>query len=662
MAHGGRRIAPAIPCDLRPLVLAVGLALAGTAHGAVFTPGDAAASDPPSQSAAAPDSGDYVLAPSPVRWWGMLALDLRYRDLSEAGQGRTEVLSGSINAATYVWQPWFLQVTGSVGLVAALDHTESTGNATSVNGIGSLDATLFPSSRFPFNLYADVSDTRAEGQVTDIDYRAYRFRVSQSYVPAFGNERYYGSYEQSILRTVNSTDTSLAPGAGPPAEDTLEILRLGAAKSWQTQSLEGEVSVSRNRREEATFMQQSKLDVATARHTLLPGPRFSMTNGLSYTRTAIEAPQSQSTLPSFLVPGTSSDTQFTQFTSFTTYRPYGDSVTDANSVLATATLRAFDFSNDVDGDSTGSRGATASLGLSYTLSPQTQLYSTTQAGYATDTFEGVSAVSQSLGITYSGDPILFGPYRYNWTVGSSAIAGYVNGGRLDGGDVVLQATASQALSRGWDLGQGNTLTASFSQSAGYSHGTRLDGEGVLNNTLTGYWNGQGSENSQAFAGLTFSDSRRFGLYDGYFQLANAQANIQMSLSRWETLAAGLTLQATRAETDQDTVFNPDPLVLPEYGRWAYTFGANVSYTHSRAFGVPRLLYALLIQSTSFDLESRALGNSDAPLVQADWLVDNRLQYPIGRLLVQAGVRWAELQNRGSSFQAFIRLQRNFGAL
>lgn len=662
MAHGGRRIGPAIPCDLRPLALAVGLALAGSAHGATFTPGDASTADPSSLPGAAPDSGDYVLAPSPVRWWGMLALDLRYRDLSEAGQGRTEVLSGSINAATYVWQPWFLQVTGSVGLVAALDHTENTGNATSVNGIGSLDATLFPSSRFPFNVYADVSDTRAEGQVTDIDYRAYRFRVSQSYVPAFGNERYYGSYEQSILRTVNSTDTSLAPGAGPPAEDTLEILRLGAAKSWQTQSLEGEVSVSRNRREEATFMQQSKLDVATARHTLLPGPRFSMTNGLSYTRTAIEAPQAQSTLPSFLVPGTSSDTQFTQFTSFTTYRPYGDSVTDANSVLATATLRAFDFSNDVDGASTGSRGATASLGLSYTLSPQTQLYSTTQAGYATDTFEGVSAVSQSLGITYSGDPILFGPYRYNWTVGSSAIAGYVNGGRLDGGDVVLQATASQALSRGWDLGQGNTLTASFSQSAGYSHGTRLDGEGVLNNTLTGYWNGQGGESSQAFAGLTFSDSRRFGTYSGYFQLANAQANLQMALSRWETLAAGLTLQATRAETDQDTVFNPDPLVLPEYGRWAYTFGANVSYTHSRAFGVPRLLYALLIQSTSFDLESRALGNSDAPLVQADWLVDNRLQYPIGRLLVQAGVRWAELQNRGSSFQAFIRLQRNFGAL
>jgi hypothetical protein len=531
-----------------------------------------------------------------------------------------------------------------------------------VSGIGNIDLSLFPTSRFPFNLYADVSDSRASGEITDIDYRSYRFRLSQSYTPAFGNERYFGAYESSTLRTINDESPGFGPAAAPAAEDSLQVLRLGAAKSWQTQSLEADVSVSRNRREETSFVQQTKLDIANLRHSLLPGPNFSMISGLSYTRTAIEAPQPL-TLPGFLVIGSSSETEFTQLTSFLTYRPSSSGAlnADPNALLVTATLRAFDFGNSVDGASTDTRGVTASAGVSYSLSPQTQLYSTTQAGYVTDGADDVTAVSQSLGVNYSGDPIAFGPYRYSWTAGSNLIGGIVSGGRLDGSDVLLQANASQALSRVWDLGRANMLTASLSQSVGYSYGSRTDGEGVLNTTITGYWNGQQSENSQSFAGLTFSDSRRFGTFGGYFQLANAQANLQMSLSRWSTLAAGLTLQATRARTDDQLSRPVDPLALQQYGEWQTSFGANISYTHSRVFGVPRLLYAALFQVTSFDVESRAMGNVDAPLVQADWLIDNRLQYPIGRLLLQAGVRWAELQNRGSSFQAFVRVQRNFGA-
>lgn len=642
---------------------AVALAFAsGAAHPAAFVPGAAPVGPGEVTTAPVADSGDSIWTLAPVRWWGLAALDLRYRDLAEAGQGRSEVLSGTLNGSTFIWQPWFMQVTGGIGLVAALDQSDSTGNARSLNGIGNIDLGLFPTSRFPFNLYADVSDSRASGEVTDIDYRSYRFRVSQSYTPAYGNERYFGSYESSTLRTVNDSQVGFAAGTGPATEDTLQVLRLGAAKSWQTQSLEADVSVSRNRREETSYVQQTMLDIANIRHSLLPGPQFSLTSGLNYTRTAVDAPQPL-TLPGFLVLGSNSETEFTQLTSFMTYRPSPEpgSLADTSPLLATATLRAFDFSNSVDTASTHSRGVTASAGISYSLSPQTQLFATTQAGYVTDGGDEVTAASQSLGINYSGNPIAFGPYRYSWTLGSNLLAGVVSGGRLDGSDVLLQVNGSQALSRIWNLGQANSFTASLSQSVGYSHGNRVDGEGVLNTTVTGFWNGQQSENSQSFAGLTFSDSRRFGSFDGYFQLANAQANLQMALSRWSMLAAGLTLQATRAQTDDSLTRPIDPLLQPQYGQWQTSFGANISYTHSRAFGVPRLLYAALLQVSSFDVDSRALGNVDAPLVQADWLVDNRLQYPIGRLLLQAGVRWAELQNRGSSFQAYLRLQRNFGS-
>ena len=76
--------------------------------------------------------------------------------------------------------------------------------------------------------------------------------------------------------------------------------------------------------------------------------------------------------------------------------------------------------------------------------------------------------------------------------------------------------------------------------------------------------------------------------------------------------------------------------------------------------MPRLVYTGLLQANSFDLDSRTVGNVNAPLFKIDWLFENRLEYRIGKLLLMATVRWAEVENRGTSFLAFVRAQRTFG--
>jgi hypothetical protein len=647
---------------LRPALLALlASGHAGNASAAAFTPGQAPLSVDTQAGGTEHLPDAYLLTLAPIRYWGVAAVDLRMRDVPTTGRTTGEVISGTVNAATYVWQPWFMQITGSLGLVAAADRSDQNGDTTSVGGIGSLNIGVFPSSRFPFNFYADVNDSRASGQVTDIDFRSYRMRVSQSYTPEFSGERYYGSYEYSRLTTINDGLTGPGTPASTAADDTLQVLRLGAGRSWQHQSLEGDISVSRNEREEADIVQSTRLDVANIRHAFLPSAAFALNTGLSYTRAAVDAPRSLTL--GIDLPGTQTSSDFTQLVSFATYRPAPGQwlYTESNAFMATATFRAFDFGNEVDGAGNRSRGATGNLGLNYSLSPRTQLYSTTQLGYFTGDIEASSAAAQSIGIAYTADPIPWGKYRYQWTAGSSGSVGNISGGPNDGTEYLAQVTASHSLSRPLDLGSPGALVVAFSQGAGYSYGSESSGEGALTTTLTAFWNSPGRNGTQAFAGLTLSDARRLGDYSGYFQLANAQANLQVSLSRWSSLSTGLTFQATRSQQDREDGVRPfDPFLDAIEGDWRTSYGVHAMYTHVRAFGVPRLVYTGLLQANSFDLDSRTVGNVDAPLFEIDWLFENRLEYRIGKLMLSATVRWAEVENRGTSFLAFVRAQRTFG--
>lgn len=648
---------------LRPALLAVlASTQTGSAFAAAFTPGEAPATTTgaPEPAAAPPkDSVSYTLAP--VRTWGVAAIDLRYRDVPGGGKSYGEMLSGTVNAASYIWQPWFMQVSGSLGLVAAYDRSDQTGRTSNLGGIGSLNLAAFPTSRFPFNVYADVNDSRASGQVTDIDFRSYRARISQSYSPEFSNQRYYGSYEYSRLKTINDGLVDASGVSTSQADDTLQVLRAGGSYGWGKQSVEGEVSVSRNRREEADVVQQTKLDFAHLRHLLSPSSALSVNTGLSYTKTAVDAPRSLNS--GIVLPGVSAASDFTQLFSYATYRPTAGSWlhSESNPLWVTGTFRAFDFGNEVDGSGGRSSGATGSLGINYTLTPRAQLYSTTEAGVFGGDAEASSAASQTLGVTYTGEPIPWGRYLYGWSVGSSGTVGTVSGGVNDGTHYLAQANANHNLSRPLDLLPGS-LVVGASQGLSYSHRSEGSGEGNLTTTLTAFWSSP-ANGTQAFAGLTLSDARRSGDFGGYFQLANAQANLQVLLSRWSTFSTGLTFQAFRSKDDRAEVNRPfDPFLDSIEGDWKVSYGVNALYTNVRAFGVPRLIYTGLLQANNFDLDSRAAGNLDGPLYKIDWSFENRLEYQIGRLTLLATLRWAEVRNGGTNVLAFVRAQRAFGAL
>ncbi|MDH5331220.1 MAG: hypothetical protein OEW27_14855, partial [Aquincola sp.] len=143
------------------LPLSLALAWPG-AQAAAYLPG--AEADPPTGDVpvAAPSpteplrAGDIAWNFGPWRTSGSIALDLRAVRFDSGDSTRQAALLFDIDTASYLWQPWFMQVRLGAGLIAATDTShQSGGNPGSGSGnsvTGRAEVLVFPASRFPFSL------------------------------------------------------------------------------------------------------------------------------------------------------------------------------------------------------------------------------------------------------------------------------------------------------------------------------------------------------------------------------------------------------------------------------------------------------------------------------------------------------------------------------
>ena len=114
----------------------------------------------------------------------------------------------SLRAASYIWQPWFVQVNSSVsvGLAqlsggGAEGADSGAGNESSKSQVlnGSLAVAVFPQSRFPFNGTLSIADGRTSDTFNSADTRSQRLTLRQSYRNEAGDTTYSGQYDRSVL-------------------------------------------------------------------------------------------------------------------------------------------------------------------------------------------------------------------------------------------------------------------------------------------------------------------------------------------------------------------------------------------------------------------------------------------------------------------------------
>lgn len=633
-----------------PLALSLAVSLGPSAAlAAAFLP-EPAAGDPPTGESpvlAAPTGAEPTAVAgngirwefAPWRWRGTAALDLRWLDTGQGRALRQAVTTGDVEFASYVWQPWFVQVRAGVGLVLAGGSASSADAGStrerSLDLTGRLHVAVFPASRFPFEFRADLGDSRATGETLVTDYRTLRVSLSQSWQPLRSSDAY----------TVNLDHSRISASSG--ASDTLTVLRGSALKAWTDQTLEGAVSFSDNRARNGA--DSSRLGLVSLRHAWTPRPAVHTETLASWSESRLRSALGGRVLElgSGLV----------QLSSLATYRPRpGDWGHDERAPLSLAGALRLSESTARQGES---RAQARALNLSVGFAKDLSRTWRSNGGLTWTRVEGgggaaIDIASAQGALSWTPEALTFGGWRWVPTV---SLAGTLNDAP-DGQRRTLSLQGSHGVSRSWALGTQQALSINLSQSAGALRETPtgLSSQGVAHG-IGLYWqvlDGDGA--GQSFASLSVSDSRNRAEADGRFRFVNVQLNRRSQLSRFASWSASATAQASRSDIDQIDPFTGDRRRQDD--GWQKFYSATLAFESQRFAGVPRLRFTLLASAHTQQLERRATGDIDAPLERSTESIEARLDHTVGRLDLRLSARAARIEGRNVA-ALVLRAQRRF---
>lgn len=576
--------------------------------------------------------------PAPIAVGGNVALDERWSRAGDGLSSRQTLLSANVDLATYVWQPWFVQLRGGAGLLLAQGSNTDPGGERrkddSTAWTGRLGLLVFPMSRFPFELRGDVSDSRTNSDFVGSDYRSRRLTASQSYRPPTGSESYNLTYEQSTLSSARLPD------------DTVRSVRGLMTGTRGSHGFELSGSHTLNERDAAA--DATRVTALAARHNYRPS--HALTVDSLATRNEARVRASALDLA----------TEIRQLSSFATWRPQqGDRLySPEHRFYLTGSVRFVESRTGSADAAAETRSVNGTVGASYDITRQLRASGAVAASEITFADESTTLASETLALTYVPDALLLGRWRY---APSAAINASGTQGAVEGDRATFGAQFVHGLSRHWADG-GGSVSFNVSQSAGAVHDTlRSDVDRTLGHSAGLNWQSGGGSSTQSFAGFSASDSRSYGETDSAFQLVNLQFTLRTQLTRTASWSGSLTAQAARARFDaaRSGPLPPGPQVTADDG-WRKYYSGTLTYENARAFDVPRLRFTLLASANSQQLERRSEGDVDAPRERIDHLLEARLDYAIGRLDARLTLRTAKVEQRRHDV-LFFRVNRRFGA-
>jgi len=626
---------------LGPLSL---MLLAPVAGAAVFAPGRFDA-DPPTGDnppAPGPSAAEPLQAPGfqwvlgPWRQAGRLALDGRWLRQQDGALSRQGVLSTEFDWATHLWEPWFLQMRFGLGLVGVRDSSRG-GDSGAVSGSsGGLTArmslSLFPASRFPFELRADMGDSRSSSDTLGAAVRQRRLSLSQSWRPERGNLSLQAQLDHSRLFS----------DAG---DDVLTTLQVSGQQQLGAHSLDASAQLVRNDRTDLD--EHQRLTSMHLRHGFTPRPDLQVDTLASW---------NDNRLRSGRRPGDDLAGSVRQITSVVGWRPReGDPLYHPQLPLQLgASLR---WSEAVAGSQGGQQRAqawAATLGANLDLSADWRMTASVATSRLQAAGQALQSTNLNAGANWTPAGWALGRWRYMPQAGVNLGASTGSG---QPSRQLLGLQGSHGLSTAWTMGESAQLSLSLTQSAAVAHeSTSPQPVRGLSHTLGLFWQGSSDSGQARFAGLSLSDSRSQGSGSGQFQLANLQLSQRTQLSRLTSWSVNLTAQASRSTSSDIDPFTGERRTVG--GGWQAFYSGSASLDQQRLFGVPRLRHTLLFSLNSQQLERRALGDVDAPRERISQSLESRLDYMVGRLELRLSARHARVDGRAVA-TLNARLQRRF---
>lgn len=619
-----------------PLPLALLLAVP-CAQPAPFVPG-AVEPDPPTGQAPAARAAE-PLQGNGIQWrfapWrtsGSLAVEARTLRL-EDGQRTTGLLQSSdIDFASHIWMPWFIQVRFGFGWVASRVTGSDSETSDAFGLTGRAAISVFPISRFPFELRADVSDSRSRSDASGLnlgsDYRLKRFVATQSWRPERGNTNVQVVVDHSTLESDEVSD---------------RLLALSATAHHQAGAHRVDFSAGRTEHRSSEREDRTTTSSLVARHGWTPSTALQLDSLASWNETRLQGRDFDA------------GNDLRQISTFGTWRVGNGVPGGLGAPLVTGSARWVQARTLGSEAGAGADAVNATLGYSQEFGRGVRA-ALSAAANQLETAAGETQRSAGLNGSLAWTPagLALGAWRYSpsATLSAGGTRDSINGARETVG---LQL--GHGVSQEFPLGGGALLALGVNQNAGAlrESSTRPDARAV-GHGLNVAWQRLGETGSQTLAALSASDSRSFGNSRGRFQLVNLQLSQRVALSRFSSWMAAFTAQSTRSTTSELDAFTGERRELSL--DWAPFYSGSASFEQQRVFGVPRLKFSVLLSATSQVIERRALGDIDAPRERVTESAEARLDYTVGKLDARLAARVARVEGRSvSAVQA--RAQRRF---
>jgi len=630
--------------------------LAGAMAGVLLlrAPHGVAASFEPGTEADPPTGALPVAAPLPaegqgIRWElaplavsGNVALDGRWLDFGDGARSTQFLTVGDIEFATYVWQPWFVQLRAGLGFVMARDTTRLDGapprSTSSPASTGRVAVSVFPMSRFPFELRAEVTDSRVQGDALGTGYRASRFSLSQAYAPEAGGDNYHLHLDHSRRTTFDGVS------------DVVTSVGATASRHWDQQVLDLSAQHVSNRRSDTG--DSSSNSALTLHHNYNPTGSLQVDSLASLNDSRLEGGDGAD--------GFEVSTNIRQVSSFASWRPRAGEwlYSEKSPVSVSGSVRLVDSQLSGNGVERDQQAMSVSLGVNQDLTQALRLSGSASATLVSaDDGPRRHFGTASAAASYTPAVVPLGDWRYSPSLGANL---GVSRSSERGREHTVGAQASHSASRSYALGDSDNLSLSFAQSLGVTRDAAVaELARQLTHAASLSWQGQYGPASQSYASLSFSDSRTRALESSRFQLVNLQLSRTTQLSRDASWSGHLTLQASRSRSRGAAVVALEglPSNVDDSGTQRF-YGGSLNYEHRRIWGVPRLRFTASLSLNSQQLESRSLGDIDAPRERISKAVEGRLDYAIGRLDTRLTTRWVEADRRRIA-SVYLRVQRHF---
>jgi len=622
---------------LAPLTLAL---LSSGVFGAAFQPGvepdpptgDVAVAAAATPVAAEPLRGNGIVwRVAPWRWGGTLALDYRALRMEDGQSNQQLLLMSNVDFISYVWQPWFIQLRGGLGLVASRASANAQsgidGN-TSSSWTGRAGISVFPASRFPFELRADVSDSRSGGLTLAGDYRTQRVSLTQSYRPLLGSDSYQLQIDHSVLDSGIATDKLTTLGATAVLDFDEHAVDLG-------------LNHSDNHRSDT--QERTRLSSLNARHSYLAEADLRLETIASWNDVRVGG----------LAPEVGSEVL--QLSTFASWSPQSPGwLPGIGGPQFVGTLRWIESKTIGEQGNPGVQAFNGSLGVNHQLAAAWRL---TLSGTLSHVQTPNLIARKGLGTqaVLSWSPMSTQLLGWRYSPSASTNVGF---NRSTGQEdrQVAGVQLSHGVSRDYKLNEANLLALTLTQSAGVLEESGADSARALAHGASLSWQRTAESGGQVFGGLSLSDSHTESETSGHFQLVNLQLSSRNPLSRFASWSAYVTFQASRNRSSEVDVFSGQRLETDP--GWQRFYSASVSYDQQRVFGIPRLRGSVLFSANSQPLDRRALGDIEAPRERITESIEGRLDYAVGRLETRFSARAARVEGRVvSGIQA--RAQRRF---